>query len=286
MARKDANLILRDWRTESKGKGRSDIEWSVTVDIPGLKGTLDARELGNIMAAEMVDGMRKNLRRGRTAGGGSPRIRYTEKMQNGRAIKLSLIEGAPLTGRFRNLTKWVGEALSGNEFQDIKVMGVTVKASQQRKDWIDTRARLIQQYTATTRFGTINGLKPPPRTDRYLPNPDNKHPVDDSGMMTDRLSARYIPTRRGTNKETGKREVRKSTITFSTVKKRQLPLHHIGGLGKMKADAFIDRNPGDFKHTRNTWNNAVIWNEKGARMTLMITALRITGRILRAAGGF
>ena len=276
----DSNVIIGDWKAQRKGRNRKGIEWAMDIDVPGIRGTLNAKELGGVLANEMCDIMRHNWEAGKRASGQPPKVRYNEEMESGRAIKRALIEGAPLTGRLRDLTAWVSKALDASDDPP------PWKTKKGRRQWIKRRAKLIQHYTATKRFGKINGFRRPARKVRYLPDPNNRTAVNDSGMMADFLSARYVPERRGTNKATGKSWHVRSQVIFSTTKSRQSAAFQYGGLDEVSPRQFVAKYRSSLRHTYKLWDNAVAWNDANQARTALFTTLRIVGRILQRIGPF
>lgn len=265
-------VLIKNTRQHWKGKkGNRGLSWSIKVDIPGLDGCLDCKVLGEIMAAEMVDAMKTNLRKGLTVNGKTPNTKFNITKLRCRAVNRSLLLGAPLTGNFRKLTAWVKNALTP-----------TGNTKSERRDWIKERAKIIQNYMRVRRYGRINGIRQPQQTIRHLPSITSNLSVDDSHLMVDALSARYSKSRSGTNKNTGKRWAIASQIMISTAKKRQKPLNFVGGMNTFSANSYIRNNRTKFTRTYKLWNNAVTFRDiSSPRYVIFMAVIKMTYVIMR-----
>lgn len=269
-----ADVLVGPIKGLKKGKGRG-MEWTMAVDLPALEGTLDAKKLGGVFATELVDRYRENLRRGKQADGHEPPHQFNKRMEEGRAIKRSLIEGAPIGGRASEVTKWIADALNV----------APRKRSQAHRDWIAYRKALIKHYTLLKKFGPINGIKQPSQRRLYLPDPNNGTPINNSGMMADALSARYIPQRKGTNRNTGQIYDIRAGITVGTCASRAHALSvHGGFIRGINPVSFIQANAASFTNTTNLWNNAVRWHDMKSNAMAFMAAWRVMMMVMQRVG--
>ena len=125
--------VRQDARRLKSGKVRLRGRWDVTARLPSLEGTLDARIIGAMMTAEVIDEIRARWASGRDAQGNERELwKYTPRHRRRlRAILREVLEWGPHSRAARALLR----NYTQTRFVRVDVDGVKTRVRQQRIWW-------------------------------------------------------------------------------------------------------------------------------------------------------
>lgn len=258
--------------TTTKAGKKSRLDMDIFVEIPGVRGNLDAKRTGKIYAAEVIDTMRFYWERGHKIPGGTGfQIKTTpRKVTRAARVKAKrILEGDTFAGRKKggkNLTR-------SQEFQNKRLAEAK---------------RLKRTYTYRGKSNApasfIAGLKTRDygKSKIYIPDPNNPS-LNASGLMLNSLSGRYIPDKDYINKA-GVRVVSVSHVNIRVRGDRADAAQTYGGMNQKASilnTGMLDSASfkSNFPATAEYLDNAIYVNDRKQSMEYLRNVVRFLSLI-------
>ena len=202
----------------------------VDVDFPDLVGVLSASQIGGMFAAELVDMIRQNWGRGKTALGADAKL--NKGGETVRAIHKAVLDNTSIEDKLPRKERFKREVVKN--YILIKRSNYTIEG---------VRTRVTQKA-------------------KYVPELDAK-PLMSSGLMHDSLAGTYIPSRR--RMVNNQSVTTQAWIRLRVANARNSAAYKWGGLRPETSQQFVTAlysRPGNFRYTQDLLNSALTWQSK------------------------
>lgn len=278
------NTLVKGMKIRSKGKGKG-VRFNMELDIPDLRGVIDAEIIGSLAVSEFIDLILKTWERGMVLPHRKRKV--TIQMKRRRLLWNAILRKLPNNRReFTAMIKPIAKdlkALVRDQGDWAEIYSYIRKIDELNYIYTTIRPKYkLRQRTQRS----IRGVQPSKFvTSVFLPDPDSNKAVVDSGLMAASLHGTYRRSRSYINKE-GVTIKTYAQMVITVAKNRQSAAIKAGL--SSKSDYFftnmMNKNTKDFQHTNNMLSHGIYWADKRRAMTRLFTTLKIMYRVAQFAG--
>lgn len=231
-------------------KTNSKYDFTIEATLPGIQGILSARQLGTIIAMELLDYTRTQWRQGKTFTGES-------KTLNKKAIRTRAVH-----------------------YNMLKSSRAPKKRGRDWKRWVEKKYRMTK-VQGNIRYGVKSRIK---TTTKYLPEPETNTPICNSGLMHDSLNAAWVSRGQTQVKSTGQLVFTTGFIRLRVPAVRNNAAWYVGGIRPQYSNQIqriIQGNQDSFRYSTSLLRSMFDWyNTQNQPKSIWTRVTQLTRRFL------